>query len=62
MKFFHVYNEECFKGLEKNGLINEDTGFKIQHAFSVPEDKKFNRLAAKGGRLHSMLKENNIPF
>ncbi len=62
MKFFHVYNEECFKGLEKNGLINEDTGFKIQHVFSIPEDKKFNRLAAKGTKLHSMIKEGKIPF
>ena len=62
MKFFHVYNEECFKGLEKNGLINEDTGFKIQHVFSIPEDKKFNRLAAKGTKLHSMIKEGRIPF
>ena len=48
MKFFHVYNEKCFKGLEKNGLINKDTGFKIQHAFSVPEELKFNKFAAKG--------------
>lgn len=62
MKFFHVYNENAFKGLEKNGLINKDTGFKIQHAFSVPENKKFNIIAAKGGKLHSMIKENKIPF
>ncbi len=62
MKFFHVYNEECFKGLEKNGLINKDTGFKIQNAFSVPEDMKFNRLAAKGGKLYNMIREGNIPF
>ena len=62
MKFFHVYNEHCFVGLEKNGLINEDTGFKIQHAFSVPEVNKFNSLAKKGGKLHSMIKSERIPF
>ncbi|MBQ7108859.1 MAG: hypothetical protein IJN99_00655 [Clostridia bacterium] len=62
MKFFHVYNEECFKGLEKNGLINKDTGFKIQHCFAVPYEKKFNEFAAKGGKLHSMIKKDNIPF
>ncbi|MBQ9920569.1 MAG: hypothetical protein IJO52_00140 [Clostridia bacterium] len=62
MKFFHVYNENAFTGLEKNGLINKDTGFKIQHVFSMPEDKKFNKIAAKGGKLHSMIKENKIPF
>mgnify|MGYP003308387974 CR=1 FL=1 len=58
MKFFHVYNDWHIKGLEKNNLINEDTGFKIQHAFSVPGELKFNKIAAKGGKLHSIIKEN----
>ena len=62
MKFFHVYNEDCFKGLEKNGLINKDTGFKIQHAFSVPEELKFNKFAAKGGKLYNIIKDGSIPF
>ena len=62
MKFFHVYNEDCFKGLEKNGLINKDTGFKIQHCFAVPYVRKFNEIAAKGGKLHSLIKEENYPF
>ena len=51
MKFFHVYNEKAFLGLEKNGMLNKDTGFKIQHAFSLPQEMQFNKLAAKGGRL-----------
>ncbi len=62
MKFFHVYNDWHIKGLEKNNLINEDTGFKIQHVFSMPGELKFNKLAAKGGKLHSIIKENKIPF
>lgn len=62
MKFFHVYNEEYFEGLVKNNLINEDTGFKIQHVFSLPEKMKFNQFAAKGSKLHTMIKEGNIPF
>ncbi len=62
MKFFHVYNEEYFEGLVKNNLINEDTGFKIQHVFSLPDKMKFNQFAAKGSKLHTMLKEGNIPF
>lgn len=62
MKFFHVYNEEYFEGLVKNGLINEDTGFKIQHVFSLPEKLKFNQFAAKGSKLHGMIKDGNIPF
>lgn len=62
MKFFHVYNEKCYEGLVKNNLLNEDSGLKIQHAFSVPGELKFNDFAAKGTKLHSMIKENKIPF
>ena len=51
MKFFHVYNEEYFEGLVKNNLINKDSGFKIQHVFSLPKEKKFNVFAAKGTKL-----------
>lgn len=46
MKFFHVYNEECFKGLEKNGMLNKDSGFKVQNVFSVPKKRQFNNIAA----------------
>ena len=62
MRFFHVYNDECFAGLEKNGMINSDTGFKIQHCFAVPKDRLFNNYAKVGGKLHSILKANNMPF
>ena len=62
MKFFHVYNEKCFEGLEKNGLINKDTGFKIQHMFSMEDHLKFNRFAAKGTKLHAMIRDGKIPF
>ena len=62
MKFFHVYNEECIKGLEKNGMLNQDSGFKIQHAFSVPESRKFNQMAAKGSPLYQIIKDGKIPF
>lgn len=62
MKFFHVYNEDFFEGLVKNNLINEDTGFKIQNIFRMPLDKHFNTIAAKGSRLHGMLKDNKYPF
>ena len=62
MKFFHVYNDDCFVGLEKNGLINKDTGFKIQHCFAVPSHRLFNNYAAKGTKLHSLIKSERIPF
>ena len=62
MIFFHVYNEACFKGLEKNGLLNADSGFKIQHCFAVPRERQFNNIAAVGGKLHTMIAEGHIPF
>lgn len=62
MKFFHVYNEECFVGLEKNGLINSDSGFKIQNVFSVPAHRQFNRIAAKGSALYHLLRDGKFPF
>lgn len=62
MKFFHVYNEECFVGLEKNGLINQDSGFKIQNVFSVPANRQFNNIATKDGALYHLLRDGNFPF
>ncbi len=62
MKFFHVYNDDCFKGLEKNGLINKDTGFKIQHAYSVPQERLFNCYAAENSKLYGLIKEGDYPF
>lgn len=62
MKFIHVYNEEYFEGLVKNNLINKDSGFKIQHVFSLPKEKKFNIFAAKGTELHSLIKEGGHLF
>lgn len=62
MKFFHVYNEDCYKGLVKNGMLNADSGFKIQHCFAVPKERQFNNIAAIGGKFHTLIKENKIPF
>lgn len=62
MKFFHVYNEDCIKGLEKNGLINSESGFKIQHCFAVPEERKFNKYASKNSKLYNLIKSENFSF
>lgn len=62
MKFFHVYNEECFKGWEKNGMINRDTGFKLQNVFSVPVERQFNNIAKIGGDFHSLIKDGKFPM
>ena len=51
MKVFNVYNTKYIKGLEKNGFVNKDTGFKLQHCYAMPEHEKFNQAAAIGSVL-----------
>lgn len=62
MKFFHVYREEWVEGLVKNGLINRDSGFKLQHDFPIPKRYLFNEYAAKDTPLYRFIKENRFPF
>jgi len=62
MKFFHVYDERYYEGLVKNNFINEDTGYKLMNVFRMPTEAHFNTVARKGGRLHTLIKENNVPF
>lgn len=62
MKFFHVYDERYYEGLVKNNFINEDTGYKLMNVFRMPDSAHFNTVARKGGRLHSLIKENKNPF
>ena len=62
MKFFHVYDERYYEGLVKNNFINEDTGYKLMNVFRMPIEKHFNTVARCGGKLHSLIKENSVPF
>ena len=62
MKFFHVYREDWVEGLEKNGLLNSESGFKLQHDFPIPRKYLFNEYAAKGTPFHRLITENRIPF
>jgi len=62
MKIFHVYEPEHFEGLVKNNFLNEDSGLKLQHIFTLPNRKKFNELAAKGGSLYELIKKERYAF
>lgn len=62
MKFFHVYRHDWVEGLEKNGLLNSESGFKLQHNFPIPKNFLFNEYAAKGTPFHRLITENKIPF
>ena len=62
MKIFHVYEPDHFEGLVKNNLLNEDSGLKIQHIFTLPNEKKFNAMAAKGDTLYELIKTERYPL
>ena len=62
MKFIHAYVDFFMPGIEKNGFINKDTGFKLPNVFSVPNEKRFNEYAYKGSPFYNFIKEGNFPF
>ncbi len=62
MKIFHVYEPDYFEGLVKNNFLNEDTGLKVQHIFTLHNRKKFNTLAAKGSALYELIKKERYPL
>ncbi len=62
MKIFHVYEPDHFEGLIKNNLLNEDSGLKVQHIFTLPNTKKFNKLAAKGSPLYELIQKERYPL
>lgn len=62
MKIFHVYEPDHFEGLVQNNFLNEDSGLKIQHIFTLPNHKKFNELAAGGSTLYELIKKERYPF
>jgi hypothetical protein len=62
MRFIHGYDKHYLPGLEKNGLLNKHSGLKITQHFATPEIERFNVIAAKGGDLFKLVKENGYPF
>ena len=62
MKFIHAYREFFMPGIEKNGFINKDTGFKLPNVFAVPTEFQFNNYAVKDGKFYNFIKEGMFPF
>ena len=56
MKFFHIYDDHFIKGLEKNGLLNKDSGLRIQQSYRFPNNIKFNEYAKKGSKFYNYIK------
>jgi hypothetical protein len=56
--YFHCYAEDLWRGYERNGLLRRHFGIRFPQAVNLPEGKKFNALAARGGALHRIVFEN----
>ncbi len=57
LKFIHNYNPKYLEGLQKVGIFEKNDGFKVIQSFRVPEEFRFNNIAAKGGALYNTVKE-----
>ncbi len=60
--YFHPYHPEAWEGQIKRGLIGANAGVRFCQSLLIPEDMKFNRLAAVGGDLWNYLRETGRPF
>ena len=60
--FFHGYSPDTWDAMLRTGLIGDHDGIRFQQSLDLPEELKFNRLAAKDGRLYSIIKERSCPF
>lgn len=62
MKIIHPYRDSFAKALLKHNMINQNSGFKLNHCYKTPEDKKFNTVAAIGTELHDWVCREKMPM
>ncbi|NLA77460.1 MAG: hypothetical protein GX851_06490 [Clostridiales bacterium] len=60
--FFHGYDEKAWEGFVLRGLIDRNSGIRVCQSLLLPESKKFNSVAARGGKLFRLIDENNFPW
>lgn len=60
--FFHGYDSVIWRGYEKCGLLDRFSGIRFCQSLMLPDCKKFNALAAKGGELYSLITETGLPW
>ncbi len=62
MKILVAYRPDYLKALVRNGMIDGLTGFRVTMNCRVPEEVKFNQIAAKGGELYELVLRQGNPF
>lgn len=60
--YFHCYLPETWDAQIKSGLIDRQAGVRFCQSLMIDEKLKFNRLAAKGGRLWNIVREGGLPL
>ncbi len=60
--YFHCYHPETWEAQKEWGLIDEHAGVRFMQTATLPEELKFNNLAAKGSSFYNMMRENRLPM
>jgi hypothetical protein len=60
--YYHCYVEELWEAYEKSGLNKDRFGIRIPQSIDLPQEKLFNELLKKDGRLYKFIKEKKCPL
>ncbi len=60
--YLHRYVPETWDAYEKAGFVRREDGINFPQSIQIDEWRKFNNLAAKGGKLWNILNERRTPF
>ena len=58
--YLHSYMPETWEAQVKCGLVNENAGIRYSQSIDIPEELKFNNLAAKGGALYELARDEGL--
>ena len=60
--YFHCYHPETWEAQKECGLIDEHAGVRFMQTATLPEELKFNNLAAKDSSFYNMMLESRLPM
>lgn len=60
--YLHCYLPFTWDAQVRAGLVGQNAGIRFSQSITVEENLKFNRLAAKGGELYSLLAREKLPL
>jgi len=60
--YLHCYMPQTWDAQVRTGFIDEHSGIRFPQSIDIPEHTKFNNLAAIGGELHSLVRQERMPF